>query len=99
MVLLEIAPGREEEALAGYRVRQAQSLRLGALSHDFWKLQEPGEDSDKWMATLTFRDMAHMVEFNAAQAADPEVQATLAEITGPDGPTKILSRRIAEQRT
>lgn len=59
MVTLQVDPQRREEMLEGFRVRHAQSMRLGAFSHDVWELTAPGEDAGRWMGTMTFRDMGH----------------------------------------
>lgn len=97
MVMLEVNPERREKMLEGFKLRHAQSMRLGALSHDVWELTEPGEDAGRWMGTMTFRDMAHFSQFVSAQDADPEAQATIQQAIGPGGLARILSQRIAVQ--
>jgi hypothetical protein len=97
MVLLDVDAKHEAEMLRGFEKRHGQSIRLGALSHDIWKLQGPGEDEGRWMGTMTFRDMEHFNQFSAAQDADAEAQETIGQIVGPGGIASIVSMRVAEQ--
>jgi hypothetical protein len=96
MVLLGVDTAREAEMLSGFETRHDQSIRLGALSHEIWKLQAPGEDAGRWLGTMTFRNMDHFSQFSAAQDADPEAQETIGSILGPGGVASILSMRVAE---
>ena len=95
MALLEVDPSRETEMQEIFDVRHDQSIRLGALTHDLLKLHEPGEDAGKWLGTMTLRDMAHFEEVSAAQDADAEAQATIAQVLGLDGPARMISMRGA----
>jgi hypothetical protein len=95
MVTLEVDSSRSEEMVLLFRKRHDQSIRLGALSHDLYRLVDAGDDAGKWMGTMTFRDMEHFNEFVAAQEADPEATATIASGVGPGGFAKIVGQRVA----
>jgi heme-degrading monooxygenase HmoA len=92
---LAVDGSREDEFERLFEKRRAQSLRLGALDHQVWRLVEPGEDPGRWFGIITFRDMEHLQQFSAAQDADAEAQQTIAQAIGPGGPAQALSFRFA----